>query len=84
MTTAVIYSNGSQECERMAALLENLKDVTDFHRYELDRHFSKQQFQMEFGGDASYPQIAINEKHIGNMNETLKYLKRLGMLDKQP
>ena len=84
MTTAVIYSNGSQECERMAALLENLKDVTDFHRYELDRHFSKQQFQMEFGGDASYPQIAINEKHIGNMNETLKYLKRLGMLDNQP
>ena len=84
MTTAVIYSNGSQECERMAALLENLKDVTDFHRYELDRHFSKQQFQMEFGGDASYPQIAINEKHIGNMNETLKYLKRLGMLDKKP
>jgi glutaredoxin len=68
----------------MAALLENLKDVTDFHRYELDRHFSKQQFQMEFGGDASYPQIAINEKHIGNMNETLKYLKRLGMLDNQP
>ena len=68
----------------MAALLENLKDVSDFHRYELDRHFSKQQFQMEFGGDASYPQIAINEKHIGNMNETLKYLKRLGMLDKQP
>ena len=67
----------------MAALLENLKDVSDFHRYELDRHFSKQQFQMEFGGDASYPQIAINEKHIGNMNETLKYLKRLGMLDKQ-
>ena len=84
MTTAVIYSNGSQECERMSSLLENLKGVTNFHRYELNRHFSKQQFQMEFGGDASYPQIAINEKHIGNMNETLKYLKRLGMLDKQP
>ena len=83
MTTAVIYSNGSQECERMAALLENLKDVTDFHRYELDRHFSKQQFQMEFGGDASYPQIAINEKHIGSMKETLQYLKIIGMLDKK-
>jgi len=67
----------------MAALLENLRGVSDFHRYELDRHFSKQQFQMEFGGDASYPQIAINDKHIGNMNETLKYLNRLGLLDKQ-
>ena len=81
MTTAVIYSNGSQECERIAQLLESIS--TEFHRYDLDRHFSKQQFQMEFGGDASYPQIAINDKHIGSMKETLQYLKKLGMLDKQ-
>tara|TARA_B100000035_G_scaffold174596_1_gene148960 strand:+ start:53 stop:295 length:243 start_codon:yes stop_codon:yes gene_type:complete len=80
MTTAVIYSNGSQECERIAQLLESIS--TEFHRYDLDRHFSKQQFQMEFGGDASYPQIAINDKHIGSMKETLQYLKKLGMLDK--
>ena len=82
MTTAVIYSNGSQECERIAQLLESIS--TEFHRYDLDRHFSKQQFQMEFGGDASYPQIAINDKHIGSMKEALQYLKRLGMLDNQP
>ena len=84
MTTAVIYSNGSQECERMAALLENIKGVSNFHRYELDTHFDKQQFQMEFGGDASYPQVAINDKHIGSMKETLQYLKIVGMLDKKP
>ncbi len=82
MTTAVIYSNGSQECERMAALLENLKGVSDFHRYELDRHFSKQQFQMEFGGDASYPQIAINDKPIGRLTKQLQYLKQLEIIYK--
>ena len=79
MTTAVIYSNGSQECERMASLLENIKGVSDFHRYELDRHFSKQQYQMQFGGDASYPQIAINDKHIGSMKEALQYMSDKGM-----
>jgi len=52
MTIAVIYSNGNQECERMASLLKALPQVKTFHLYELDEHFTKQQFQMEFGGDA--------------------------------
>ena len=37
---------------------------------------------MEFilGSDAdAYPQVAIDDKHIGNMNETLKYMSRRGM-----
>ena len=55
MTTAVIYSNGNQECERIAQLLKALPQVSEFLRYDLDTHFSKQQFQMEFGGDAEYP-----------------------------
>ena len=46
MTTAVIYSNGSQECERMAALLENLREVTDFQKYELGRHFEDHQLSL--------------------------------------
>tara|TARA_B100001250_G_scaffold263600_1_gene227188 strand:- start:158 stop:421 length:264 start_codon:yes stop_codon:yes gene_type:complete len=83
MTTAVIYSNGSQECERIAQLLNALPDVKDFHRYELDEHFTKQQFEMEFGGDASYPQIQINNQHIGTMKEALHYMSKKEMLDKQ-
>ena len=79
MTTAVIYSNGSQECERMAALLENLKEVTDFQRYELGRHFEDYQFRNEFGSEATYPQIAIGLKHIGSMKETLQYMSDRGM-----
>ena len=38
MKTAVIYSNGSQECERIAMLLRNLDG--EFHEYELDKHFT--------------------------------------------
>ena len=77
--TAVIYSNGSQESERMASLLKNLEGMNDFHRYELGVHFSDKQFRMEFGSEATYPQVAIGDKHIGNMNETLKYMSRRGM-----
>ena len=79
MTTAVIYSNGSQECERMAALLSNLGVVTDFQKYELGRHFEDHQFRNEFGEEATYPQINIGFKHIGDMKETLQYMSDKGM-----
>ena len=49
MTTAVIYSNGNQECERIAQLLKALPQVSEFLRYDLDKDFSKTQFEMEFG-----------------------------------
>ena len=81
MTTAVIYSNGSQECERIAQLLKSI--ATEFHKYELGDHFTKTQFEMEFGGDASYPQVTVGNKHIGNMKETLQYLNEMRMLDKK-
>ena len=82
MTTAVIYSNGNQECERIAQLLKALPQVSEFLCYDLDKDFSKTQFEMEFGGDASYPQVSYGNKHIGSMKETLQFLKNNGILDK--
>ena len=76
---AVIYSNGSQECERMAMLLKSLGG--EFLEYRLNKHFSERSFQQEFGEEATYPQVSIGYKHIGNMKETLQYLKDRGALD---
>ena len=77
--TAVIYSNGSQECERMASLLENIDGVEEFHRYELGKHFEDHQFRNEVGEEATYPQCAIGMKHIGDMKTTLRYMSDNGM-----
>ena len=79
MKTSVIYSNGNQECERIAMLLRSLGG--EFHEYVLDFDFDDHQFQMEFGSDATYPQVAIGNFHIGNMHDTLDYLKNMGLLD---
>lgn len=76
---AVIYSNGSQECERMAMLLKSLGG--EFLEYRLNKHFSERSFQQEFGEEATYPQVSIGYKHIGNMKETLQYLRDRGALD---
>ena len=74
---AVIYSNGSQECERMAALLESLGG--EFHKYELGKQFTESQFKKEFGDEATYPQVSIGKVHIGDMKESLNYMKEHGL-----
>ena len=77
MTTAVIYSNGSQECERIAQLLRSIGG--EFLEYKLDKHFTQKAFEQEFGDEATYPQVAIGTKHIGSMKETLQYMNSRGM-----
>jgi hypothetical protein len=77
MDTVVIYSNGSQECERIAMLLESLGG--EFHEYLLGVNFSDRQFRAEFGSEATYPQVSIGSKHIGSMKETLQYMNDKGL-----
>lgn len=77
MDTVVIYSNGSQECERITMLLESLGG--EFHEYLLGVNFSDRQFRAEFGSEATYPQVSIGSKHIGSMKETLQYMNDNGL-----
>lgn len=76
---STIYSNGSQECQRMTYLLKSLGG--ELNVYLLGVDFSDRQFRMEFGSEATYPQCSIGDKHIGNMNKTLKYMETNGMFD---
>jgi len=71
--TVVIYSNGSQECERVAMLLKSLGG--EFLEYKLGQHFTQRGFDKEFGKEAEYPQINIGFKHVGGLKETLQFMK---------
>ena len=79
MIQALVYSNGSQECERASSLLEAIH-LDDVIVYQLDKHFTEKQFRAEFGDEAEYPQIAIGLKHRGSLKETLQYMNQTGML----
>ena len=72
--TAVVYTNGSQECERITQLLKSLGG--EFLEYRLNSHFTQRAFEQEFGPEATYPQVAIGAKHIGDLKETLHYFKQ--------
>tara|TARA_A100001515_G_scaffold107510_1_gene88358 strand:+ start:1001 stop:1240 length:240 start_codon:yes stop_codon:yes gene_type:complete len=77
MTTAAIYSNGSQECERAASLLSAVH-LDEVVVYNLDKHFTEKQFRDEFGDEAEYPMISIG-MFRGTLKETLNYMNTKGM-----
>jgi len=74
---AVIYSNGSQECERMTSLLKTLD--AQILEYKLNNHFTQRAFESEFGSEATYPQVSLGYNHIGGMKETLNFMKERGL-----
>jgi len=74
---ALVYGNGSQECERAVMVLEACgQDVKEF---KLGLDFTDKQFKGEFGLEAEYPQISIGLDHRGSLKETLKYMSDKGM-----
>ena len=76
---AIIYSNGNQECERAAALMDAVH-MDDTIVYILNKDFTESQFRDEFGEEASYPMIALGMQHRGTLKETLNFMNNKGML----
>ena len=77
MTQALVYSNGSQECERAVQVLEACGQ--EVREYSLGPDFTDKQFRAEFGDTAEYPQVSLGLNHRGTLKETLKYMADQGM-----
>jgi len=77
----VIYSNGSQECERAESLLNSVQfnECNNVKVVHLDKDFTIKQFKAEFGEGAEFPQIAIGLNHRGTLKETIHYMSSKGM-----
>ena len=76
--TAVLYTDGRLESERIRQLLKSLGG--EYHEYLLGADFSDRQFRAEFGSEADYPQVTIGLKHIGGLKDTLHYLQDKGLI----
>ena len=76
---AVLWSRDNcQWCERVKQLFAATNiSVTE---YKLDRDFTRHQFYEEFEEGATFPQVQIDNKHIGGCKDTLHHLQRLKMI----
>jgi glutaredoxin len=46
-----------------------------FVMYNLNEHFTKEEFYAEFGDDSTFPQVLCDNQKLGGSSETIKYLK---------
>jgi glutaredoxin len=52
----------------------------DFVVYTLDEHFTKKEFYSEFGTGSTFPQVVMDDKHLGGCIDTIEYLKSRSLI----
>ena len=76
---AVLWSKENcQWCDRVRQLLNSV-DI-NYIEYKYDVDFTKQGFYSEFGEGATFPQVQIDNKHIGGCKDTLHYLQEKNLI----
>ena len=76
---AVLWSKENcQWCDRVRQLLNSV-DI-NYIEYKYDVDFTKQGFYSEFGEGATFPQVQIDNKHIGGCKDTLHYLQQKNLI----
>lgn len=48
--------------------------------YNLNEHFTKDEFYAEFGEGSTFPQVICDDRKLGGCIETVKYLKEHQMV----
>ena len=76
---AVLWSRDNcQWCERVRQLFTHCK--IDYLEYKLDKDFTRRQFYEEFEEGATFPQVQLDNKHIGGCKDTLHYLQEKNLI----
>ena len=78
MTFTVYSKDGCPYCTNVRQVLElaELQHVV----YKLDEDFTREEFYAEFGEHSSFPQVIVNDKHLGGCTDTVKYLKEQNLV----
>lgn len=78
MKFTVYSKDGCPYCEKIKQVL-SLSGL-DYVIYNLGENFSREEFYSEFGRGSTFPQVIMNEKHLGGCIDTVKYLKENGIV----
>ena len=76
---AVLWSKDDcQWCERVRQLFAATN--IEYLEYKLDKDFTRHQFYEEFEKGATFPQVQLDNKHIGGCKDTLHYLQKKNLI----
>ena len=52
----------------------------EFVVYTLDEDFTRKEFYAEFGEGSTFPQVIVNDQHLGGCTDTVQYLKEQNLV----
>lgn len=74
-----IYSkDGCPYCTKVEQVLQLTR--LQYVLYKLNNDFTREEFYSEFGTGATFPQVVVDDKHIGGCPETVMYLKEQNLV----
>jgi glutaredoxin len=78
MKFTVYSKDGCPYCTKVQQVLElaQLQHVV----YKLNTDFTRDEFYAEFGEGSTFPQVIVNDKHIGGCTDTVQYLKEQNLV----
>ena len=73
MKFTVYSKDGCPYCTKVQQVLQlaELQHVV----YKLNTDFTREEFYAEFGEGSTFPQVIVEDKHIGGCTDTVQYLK---------
>ena len=82
MNLTIYSKSGCPYCDKIKQVAEFLEAQKSFKVtvYNLNEDFTKEQFYQEFGEGSTFPQIILDEKHLGGCTDTVRYLKENKLL----
>lgn len=82
MNFTVYSKHGCPYCSKVIQVLGALSASKGFsvREYVLDTDFNREEFYKEFGEGSTFPQVVMNETHLGGCSDTVKYLQENNFL----
>ena len=74
MKNFTVYSkDGCPYCQQIVEVL-GISEL-QYVEYKLDRDFTKEAFYQQFGDNATFPQVVLNNENLGGCQESIKYMQ---------
>ena len=71
----IVYSkNNCPYCYKVKQVLE--LTGSDFETQILDKDFTREEFYAKFGDGATFPQVMLDDLHLGGCQESIKHMQK--------
>ena len=68
-----VYSkDGCGFCNKLTEFMKN-KGIS-YEKFNLGKDFTTQEFIHKFGKQSTFPQVIVENKHLGGMKDTVRFL----------